>query len=67
MDNSIIKQLEELSEKCTTALEELEDGHLYSDEAYDLMEKVKSFLKTELQPDSKEFRIYDKLKWEISI
>lgn len=66
MDKSIVKQLERFAEESATALEELESGHLYSEEAYALMGKIKTFLQTNLEPNSKEFRIYDKLRGEIS-
>jgi len=62
MDKSIVRQLERFAEESTAALEELESGHLYSEEAYTLMGKINSFLKENLEPDTKEFRIFDKLK-----
>ncbi len=66
MDKSIVRQLERFAEESTAALEELESGHLYSEEAYTLMGKINSFLKENLEPDTKEFRIFDKLKGKIS-
>jgi len=66
MDKSIVRQLERFAEESTAALEELESGHLYSEEASALMGKINKFLQANLQPDSKEFRIFDKLKGEIS-
>jgi len=66
MDKSIVRQLERFAEESAAALDELESGHLYSEEAYALMGKINTFLQANLETDSKEFRIFDKLKGEIS-